>query len=166
MAAVCEAPLIPLGERAFGLAGEANTTRSRPPGPARARLRATDALVVAARPELTIRAQRTLTRTKQHLLGLFGHYQAGSSLGARSMVDEQSRLHLVRIDRATTARALSLLPLRRPHGPSRWLRRSRGRVLRHAARLDRPTCRRVVERPLRPPVSAHIEVRKSGRLSV
>ena len=33
------------------------------------------------------------------------------------------------------ARAVSLLPLRRPHRASRWLRRSRGRVLQRAARL-------------------------------
>ena len=49
------------------------------------------------------------------------------------------------------ARAVSLLPLRRPHGASRWLRRSRRRLLQRAARLDRPARRRAVERPPRPP---------------
>ncbi len=41
--------------------------------------------------------------------------------------------------RAAAARALSLLPLRHAHGPSRRLRRSRGRLLWRAARLARPT---------------------------
>ena len=35
---------------------------------------------------------------------------------------------------AAAGRTVSLLPLRRAHRPSRWLRRSRGRVLRRAAR--------------------------------
>ena len=43
-------------------------------------------------------------------------------------------------------RAVSLLPLWRAHGPSRWLRRSRGGLLRRAARLDRPSRPRAVER--------------------
>ena len=38
---------------------------------------------------------------------------------------------------------------RRPHGASRWLRRSRGRLLRRAAGLDRPARPRAVERPAR-----------------
>ena len=49
------------------------------------------------------------------------------------------------------ARAVSLLPLRRAHRASRWLRRSRGRVLRRAARLDRAARPGAVERPARPP---------------
>ena len=53
--------------------------------------------------------------------------------------------------RAAAARTVSLLPLRRAHGPSRWLRRSRGRVLRRAARLDRPARPGAMERSARPP---------------
>ena len=52
---------------------------------------------------------------------------------------------------AAAARALSLLPLRQAHRASRWLRRGRGRVLRRAARLDRPAGARAVGRPARAP---------------
>ena len=48
-------------------------------------------------------------------------------------------------------RAVSLLPVWRAHGPSRWLRRSRGGLLRGAARLDRPAGPGAVERAARPP---------------
>ena len=52
---------------------------------------------------------------------------------------------------AAAGRAVSLLPLRRAHRASRWLRRSRGRVLLDAARLDRPARPGAVDRPPRPP---------------
>ena len=47
--------------------------------------------------------------------------------------------------RPTPTRTVSLLPLRRADRPSRWVRRSRGGVLRRAAGLDRPTRPRAVE---------------------
>ena len=52
---------------------------------------------------------------------------------------------------AAAGRAVSLLPLRRAHRASRRLRRSRGRVLLDAARLDRPARPGAVDRPPRPP---------------
>ena len=48
--------------------------------------------------------------------------------------------------RPAAARTVSLLPLRRAHRAPRWLRRSRGRVLRRAARLDRAARPGAVER--------------------
>jgi hypothetical protein len=42
-------------------------------------------------------------------------------------------------------RAVSLLPVRRAHRASGWLRRSRSRLLRRAAGLDRTPCSRAVE---------------------
>jgi transposase len=47
-------------------------------------------------------------------------------------------------------RAVSVLPLRRAHGASRWVRRSRGGLLLDAARVDRSACGRAVDRPPRP----------------
>ena len=56
--------------------------------------------------------------------------------------------------RAAARRAVSVLPLRGAHHPSRRLRGSRGRVLLGAARLDRPAHPGAMDGPARPSAGA------------
>ncbi len=85
-----------------------------------------------------------VSRSLGDALGRHAHPRHDEAPGRRDVCRGAARA------RAAAARAVSLLPLRRPHGASRWLRRSRGRVLRRAARLDRAARPGAVERPPRP----------------
>ena len=87
----------------------------------------------------------SVSRSLGSALGRHAHPRHDETPGRRDVCRGAARA------RPAAARAVSLLPLRRPHRAPRWLRGSRGRVLRRAARLDRSPRRRAVERPLRPP---------------
>ena len=113
-------------------------SRSQRQSRSRRRSRAEDA---AARPPLRdARGGASVSRSLGDALGRHAHPRHDEAPGRRDVCRGAARA------RPTPARTVSLLPLRRPHGPSRWLRRSRGRVLRRAARLDRPARPGAMER--------------------
>ena len=119
--------------------------RSRSQGQSRSRRRAREE-DAASRAALRIaRRGASVSRSLGSALGRHAHPRHDEAPGRRDVCRGAARA------RPAAARAVSLLPLRRPHRAPRWLRRGRGRVLRHAAGLDRSARRRAVERPLRPP---------------
>ena len=113
-------------------------------GRSRRRPRAEDAAARACASRRSSEAQAYLDRWETHWADTRIHGTTKRQVAAM-FAEERPALGPL------PARAVSLLPLRRAHRPSRWLRRSRGRVLRRAARLDRPARPGAVERSARPP---------------
>ncbi len=104
-------------------------SRSQREGRSRRRPRAEDA---AQRPALRdARRGASVPGSLGDALGRHAHPRHDEAASRRDVCRGAARA------RAAPARTVSLLPVRRTHGAPRWLRRSRGRVLRRAARLDR-----------------------------
>ena len=119
--------------------------RSRPQGQSRSRRRAREEDAVTRAALRIARRGASVPRSLGSALGRHAHPRHDETPGRRDVCRGAARA------RPAAARAVSLLPLRRPYGASGWVRGGRGRVLRHAAGLDRSSRRRAVERPLRAP---------------
>ena len=81
-----------------------------------------------------------LSRSVDGALGRHAHPRHDEAAGRRDVCRGAARAA------AAARHAVSLLPVRHAHRPSRWLRRGRGRVLLGAARLDRPAGAGAVDR--------------------